>query len=148
MIEIFIRKAGFWNAKTFKFTSQFGHIMIKVGGVFFSFNLNRYLPKGTIGCVQKVSQEGFCQEYKDQIWWRTELDLPNEKKRKIISYFTGSARFNPYSIKNNCTVNCQKSLEVVGINFPRYFLFPGGVFGFLRRNRNNLPIKNIERVII
>ena len=86
--QVYIRKAGFWNAKNFKLESQFGHIMIRLDKQFYSFNQNKFLPEGTEGCVQIMTEESFETRYRGQIWYVITLNLGHDYK-KIVKHIIG-----------------------------------------------------------
>ena len=147
-LEVFIRRAGPWNAKSIQLSSQLGHIMLCIDDTFYSFTQNKFLPEGTAGCVQVMESKDFMEEYSSQIWHIVELRLDIETKQKILNYFATEAKEAQYSLVNNCTRHCQRALGIVGISFPRDFIFPGSVLRSMLQRRSHLPIVDVKTVTI
>ena len=116
-MKVFVRRAGFWNAKSFQISSQFGHIMLYGDSSFYSFNQSEFLDDPQYGCVQIISIDSFFGAYNRQVWNVIDLKLNDNERQKITSYFLEIAKNHVYSLKNNCTLECQRALETVGFVF-------------------------------
>ncbi len=148
IIKIFIRRAGFWNSKDFKISSQFGHIFLYADNLFYSFTQKKFLPKGNRSNFQIIDKREFCKTYKNQDWHVITLEVTKDEIMKISSYFNDSSNNIEYSLVNNCMRQCQLALEKAGFQFPRYFVLPGSMLSFLKRKKDSLPILNIEKLKI
>jgi hypothetical protein len=147
-IKIFIRRAGFWNSKDFKISSQFGHIFLYIDNLFYSFTQKKFLPEDNKNSFQIIDKNEFYKTYKNQNWYVITLELTQKEIMKILSYFKNSLNDSGYSIVNNCMRQCQLALENAGFQFPRYFIFPGSMLSFLKKKKNNLPVLKIEKLKI
>ncbi len=147
-LKIFIRKAGFWNSKNFEISSQFGHIMLDIDDIFYSFNQGKFLPEGNNSNVQKINKKKFNDLYRNQIWHVVTLSFTKKEIMKILSYFNEDAKDFKYSLLNNCTKQCQIALEKANLKFPHYFIFPGSMLNFLKNKNNNMPKLKIEKIKI
>lgn len=143
---IFIRKAGFWNAKKYNIGSQFGHIMLCINDDFYSFNQRKFLNDPEHGCVQVIDKQFFCEKYNRQIWHIIELSFDSKDEEKVKKYFLEIAVKHNYSFKNNCTLECQRALEYAGMPFFDDFILPGSVLAYLHKPHKDLQVKKITKV--
>lgn len=147
-ITVYVRRAGPWNARDLELSSQFGHIMIEIDDIFYSFNQAQFIEDGDGSCVQAIGRDVFETKYAGQPWYRVELGLDDVARQKIVDYFAGPARELEYSPLNNCTRHCQSALMAAGISFPRPYIFPGSVLRSLKKRRAMLPIREIQCVVV
>lgn len=148
MLQIYIRQAGPWNAKTWALSSQFGHIMLRIGDEFYSFNQSQFLEHSALGCVQIIDKKAFATTYAGQVWQVVTTDFDESATGKIATYFRETASRTDYSLRNNCTLQCQRGLEAAGATFSRDFIFPGNVLRYVRSGKSGLPVRSVERVVV
>ena len=147
-MKVFIRRCGFWNARDFALSSQFGHIMICIDEKFYSFTQAQFLKENPYGCVQIISKQEFEKTYQHQHWYEIDFASTAVENAKVIAYFTKTAKDHAYSLRNNCTLECQKALEFGGlVKFPRIYVLPSSVLSFFKKN--SLPkLVGIKRVVV
>lgn len=147
-MQVFIRKGGFWNAKSYKFSSQFGHIMICIDDKFYSFTQSDFLEDSKYGCVQIITKKEFEKTYKGQIWNIVELTSDEKTKENVIKYFKETAKNHNYSIVNNCALECQQALnESKILNSNKNYVYPWMILSSLKKDAKQ-KISKIEKIII
>jgi len=149
-MKIYIRRAGFWNSKNREISSQFGHIMIEIDDQFYSFTQSKFLNTNmaTDNCVQVISREAFVNEYSGQVWNVVSFKNDDLLHSSVIEYFKKVAPTHDYSLKNNCTFECQSALEAAGLKFKRKHIFPGFVYRELNWRRFKEITNGVKKTVI
>jgi RHS repeat-associated protein len=140
--ELFIRRAGFWNANNFSLGAQFGHVIAKKNGVFYGFsNYNENTNREHN--VQIFNQNDFDKHYKGQTWEIIELKTSEKQDEKIFGHFsdlkkegkTGEAKYSAFT--NNCTHQMQNALEKGNVDFGDRVSLPGDLHSNFTEKKNS-----------
>ena len=148
-MKVYIRKAGPWNAKHFKPSSNLGHMMIRVGNNFYGFTQQRLVENPEFGCVEIIPVADFVRMCARQPWFIIEIPGEDGADEQLVNYFKHVVSQRPYSLKQNCVYQCQKALEeVVGLKFDKDYIWPGNMLRFLQREPLQPQIKQIMKHVI
>lgn len=122
--------------------------MLRIGESFYSFNQSAFVEDAAMGCVQIIDAEAFSRTYADQVWRVADIPMSPERESRMVEYFSRVATAHGYSLRNNCTLECQRALEAAGFGFPRDFILPGRLLASVSRRRAALGVESVSRITV